>query len=161
MRLFLRRRELPDARKLASVGTEGTKTDHRARWAPAAGLGAIAVLVAGVGLALAAAQHPRHARVLPPLPKPAASFTPIPTPRAAGPITGLAPSVVDDPATHRVVLFGGVDSTNKTWQWDGRHWTSTTPPTSPPNRAGAAAAYDPATRVVMLFGGSGSTPGQA
>jgi hypothetical protein len=69
-------------------------------------------------------------------------------------------SVADDPATHRVVLFGGVGSTNKTWLWDGRHWTSTMPPNSPPNRAGAAAAYDPATRVVMLFGGSAPTLGQ-
>ena len=72
----------------------------------------------------------------------------------------LFEDVADDPATHRVVLFGGVDSTNKTWLWDGRRWTSTTPPSSPPNRAGAAAAYDPATRVVMLFGGSGPILGQ-
>ena len=86
--------------------------------------------------------------------------SPLPTPPAAGPVTASGASVADDPATHRVVLFGGVNSTNKTWLWDGRHWTSTTPPSSPPNRAGAAAAYDPATRMVMLFGGSGPTLGQ-
>jgi hypothetical protein len=142
------------------VGAEGTNANHhRSRWAPA-GLGAIAVLVAGLGLAIAAAQHPRSPVVPPPSPAALATPSPIPTPPAAGPVTGLGVSVADDPATHRVVLFGGVNTTSKTWLWDGRHWTSTTPPSSPPNREGAAAAYDPATRVVMLFGGSGPTIGQ-
>jgi hypothetical protein len=59
------------------------------------------------------------------------------------------------------VLFGGVDSTNKTWLWDGRRWTSITPTSTPPNRNGAAAAYDPATHLVMLFGGTGPIVGQA
>ena len=143
------------------MGVEGTNADHhRSRWAPAVALGAIAVLVAGVGLAIAAAQHPQSPVVPPPPPNASATPSAFPTPPAAGPVTASGPSVADDPAMHRVVLFGGVDSTNKTWLWDGRHWTSTTPPSSPPNRAGAAAAYDPATRVVMLFGGSGPTLGQ-
>jgi hypothetical protein len=144
------------------VGAEGTNANHhRSRWAPAVGLGAIAVLVAGVGLAIAAAQHPRSPLIPPPSPTASATPFPLPTPPAAGPVTGLDPSVADDPATHRVVLFGGVDSNNKTWLWDGRHWTSTIPPSSPPNRTGAASAYDPATRTVMLFGGSAPTLGQA
>jgi hypothetical protein len=144
------------------VGTEGTTANHhRSRWPPAVGLGAIAVLVAAVGLAIAAAQHPQGPLIPRPSPVASATPSPFPTPAAAGPVSALGASVADDPATHRVVLFGGVDSTNKTWLWDGRHWAPATPPGSPPNRAGAAAAYDPATRVVMLFGGSGSTPGQA
>jgi hypothetical protein len=142
------------------VGAEGTNANHhRSRWAPAVGLGAIAVLVAGVGLAIAAAQHPRSP-LIPPPPTASATRSPLPTPAAAGPVTALGASVADDPATHRVVLFGGVDNANTTWLWDGRHWTSATPPSSPPRRAGAAAAYDPATRVIMLFGGSGSLVGQ-
>jgi hypothetical protein len=150
-----------DAWRIASVGAEGTNTNHhRSRWAPVAGLGAIAVLVGAVGLAIAATQHSRSPLVRTPPPTASATLSPLPTPPAAGPVTGSGASVADDPATHRVVLFGGVDSTNKTWLWDGRHWTSTTPPSSPPNRGGAAAAYDPATRVVMLFGGSGPTLGQ-
>jgi hypothetical protein len=124
------------------------------------GLGAIAILAAGIGLAIEAAQHPRSHLVQLPSPTPSGTVAPIPTPPASGPVTGSGVSVADDPATHRVVLFGGVDSSNKTWLWDGRQWTSTTPPSSPPNRAGAAAAYDPASRVVMLFGGSGPAVGQ-
>ena len=144
------------------MGVEGTNANHqRSRWAPAVGLGAIAIVVAGVGLAIAAAQHPRTALIPPPSSTGSPSLSPIPTPPAAGPITGLGPSVADDPATHRVVLFGGVDGTNKTWLWDGRHWTSTTPRSSPPNRFGAAAAYDPATHLVMLYGGASPIVGQA
>ena len=142
------------------MGAEGTNAKRqRSRWAPAAGLGATAVLVAGIGLAIAAAQHPRSPLAPPPSPTASATPSPIPTPPAAGPVTGLGASVADDPATHRVVLFGGVDTTGKTWLWDGRHWTPTTPPNSPPNRAGAAAAYDPETRLVMLFGGEGIAEG--
>jgi len=124
------------------------------------GLGAIAVLVAGVGLAIAAAQHSRSPLVRTPPPKASATPSPFPTPPAAGPVTASGASVADDPATHRVVLFGGVDSTNKTWLWDGRHWTSITPRSSPSNRYGAAAAYDPATHLVMLFGGTSPILGQ-
>jgi hypothetical protein len=143
------------------VGAEGTNAyHHRSRWTPVVGLGAIAVLVAGVGLAIAAAQHSRSPLVRTPPPKASATPSPFPTPPAADPVTASGASVADDPATHRVVLFGGVDSTNKTWLWDGRHWTSITPRSSPSNRYGAAAAYDPATHLVMLFGGTSPILGQ-
>src|SRR6202043_3229304 len=103
-----------DAWRIASVGAEGTNANHRrSRWVPAAGLGAIAVLVAGVGLAIAAARHPRSPSNPPPSPTASATPAPIPTPRPAGPVTAWGVSVADDPATHRVVLFGGVGSTNK------------------------------------------------
>ena len=140
---------------------EGTNANHhRSRWAPAVGLGAIAGLVAGVGFAIAAAQHPPSPVVPPPPPRASATPSPFATPPAAGPVTALGASVADDPATHRVVLFGGVGSTDKTWLWDGRQWTSITPRSSPPIRNGAAAAYDPATHVVMLFGGTSPILGQ-
>jgi hypothetical protein len=103
------------------VGGRYESKPCRSRWPPTAGLAAIAVLVAGIGLAIAAAQHPRSPLVRTPPPKVSATPSPFPTPPAAGPITALGASVVDDPATHRVVLFGGVDSINKTWLWVGRH----------------------------------------
>jgi hypothetical protein len=62
-------------------------------------------------------------------------------------------SVADDPAIHRVVHFGGVDSYDQTWLWDGSRWSRVVPSTSPPGRFGAATAYDPGTRLVMVFGG--------
>ena len=144
------------------MGTESPNAhQHRSRLTPTVGLGAIAVLVAGVGLAIAAAQHPRtHSPPAHP-PTPVATSPPIPTPRPTGPVTGLDASVADDPATHRVVLFGGVDSNSKTWLWDGGQWTSITPRSSPPNRYGPAAAYDPPTHVVVLFGGTSPIVGQA
>ena len=141
------------------MSAQGPNPDrHSLRWAPAVGLGAFVVLVAGIGLAIAAAQRSVA-------PAPAVSITPLatsspnPTPPASGPVTGLGVSLADDLATHRVVLFGGVDSSAKTWLWDGRRWTSTIPPSSPPDRSGAAAAYDPATGLVMLFGGEGIAEG--
>lgn len=143
------------------MGVEGTNANnHSSRWAPAVWLGAIAVLVAGVGLAIAAAQHPRSHLVRTPPPTASAKPPPMPTPPAAGPVTALGVSVADDPATHRVVLFGGVNSSDKTWLWDGRQWTSVTPDISPPVRSQAAIAYDPATRLVMLFGGTSPIVGQ-
>lgn len=127
---------------------------HGLRWQGTTGLIAVAVLVAAVGVAIASVQRPR-AVAIPPAPNKSPMTTPVPTPVPAGPVTGLATSIADDPATHRVVLFGGVGSSDKTWLWDGRRWTSVTPDASPEPRSGAAIAYDPATRLVMLFGGQG------
>ena len=63
-----------------------------------------------------------------------------------------------DPATGKVVLFGGVGSfaflLNDTWIWNGTTWTQVSPATRPPVRNGASMAYDPATGKVVLFGGN-------
>jgi hypothetical protein len=84
------------------------------------------------------------------------SFTPSgtsPTAISNQPVLGVGFSVVDDPSTHQLVLFGGIDSYQATWLWDGRHWSHAHPPVSPPGRFEAAAAYDPLTKVIMLQGG--------
>ena len=56
-------------------------------------------------------------------------------------------------STHQLVAFGGVDSYDTTWLWDGRRWTLARPARQPAGRFNAAAAYDPLTGVVMLYGG--------
>jgi hypothetical protein len=119
----------------------------------------VTVLVAGVGLALAAAERPPRGVLPPPTVVPSATASPLPTPVPVGPVAGNGVSVADDPATHSVVLFGGVDTPDTTWLWDGRRWSSVTPAHSPQARSGAAVAYDPATRLLMLYGGQGDDVG--
>jgi hypothetical protein len=142
------------------VRADSREVDSRSRWIAAAGLGVIASVVAGVGFAIAAGQRPKGIVVSPPSLTPSTMLTPNPTPVPSGPVAGSGVSIADDPATQRVVLFGGVDSSDKTWLWDGRHWTSANPRSSPPIRSGAAIAYDPVTRLVLLFGGAGPIVGQ-
>ncbi len=110
-----------------------------ARRRAALGLVAVAGIVAATGLAFWLA-HP-----------PARSLAPSASNR---PVTGLGFSVAYDAAANQVVLFGGLNSADNTWVWDGQHWTLAKPRTSPAGRSGAAAAYDPVTQAVMLFGGS-------
>jgi cysteine-rich repeat protein len=73
-----------------------------------------------------------------------------------------------DPATGRVVLFGGRDTGGltpsadttvpaQTWLWDGATWTLASPAASPSARFGAAHVYDAGRgRLVMLGGYTGS-----
>ena len=111
-----------------------------ARWAPAAGLAL--VIVAGATIGFAVSRRPAPAPP-PPSPRPEA-----PTPRSA-----FGYSVADDPANRDVVLFGGVDTYDQTWLWNGQRWQQAHPPSSPPGRFDSPAAYDPITGQVMLFGG--------
>jgi hypothetical protein len=83
-------------------------------------------------------------------PRPSA---PVESPAPNQPLSGFGFSAVEDPSAHQLVLFGGVDSYDTTWLWDGHRWALAHPPVNPPGRFGAAAAYDPLTRVVMLYGG--------
>jgi hypothetical protein len=82
---------------------------------------------------------------------------------ASSPTGGRASaSMVFDPATNNVVLFGGLNSggmvQGDTWVWNGTNWTNVTPsnPANSPTggREGASMAYDPAAGNVVLFGGS-------
>ena len=114
------------------------------------------VVVAGaIGLAVSLLQHPVSSPTTPLSVTPpslrAPSLSPTPIPR--GPVSAFGFSVADDLATRRVVLFGGVDSYDDTWLWDGSRWSHVVPSISPPGRFHAAAAYDPSTKLVMLFGG--------
>jgi hypothetical protein len=72
-------------------------------------------------------------------------------------------TMVFDPATGNLVLFGGSTSSSgtsgllaDTWIWNGTAWTMLDPPTSPPARADASMAFDPATGSIVLFGGTGA-----
>jgi hypothetical protein len=88
---------------------------------------------------------PSSARPTPP------SLSPTPVPLQA--VLGFSFSAAYDERSHQLVTFGGVDSYDDTWLWDGQHWTLARPQVSPPGRFGAASAYDPLTGVVMLYGG--------
>src|SRR5947208_14049577 len=65
-----------------------------------------------------------------------------------------------DPASGKIVMFGGFDGTgylNDTWTFDGVTWTLVATDTPPPARAAAQMAYDGVTRQVVLFGGYDGT----
>ena len=49
-----------------------------------------------------------------------------------------------------VSVFGGIDSYNDTWLWNGTRWSLAKPSLSPAGRFGAAAAYDPATDHIYI-----------
>lgn len=76
-----------------------------------------------------------------------------PTPVPALPVLGASFSAAYDAATQQLVVFGGIDSYDATWIWDGHRWTLARPSAAPQGRFNAASAYDPLTRVVMLYGG--------
>ena len=76
-----------------------------------------------------------------------------PTPVPAEPVLGFSFSVAYDAAAHQLVTFGGVDSYDTTWLWDGHRWAFARPSVTPPGRFAATAAFDPLTGVVMLYGG--------
>jgi len=67
-------------------------------------------------------------------------------------------SMVFDPASNQLLLFGGSATTgtgfsNQTWTWNGTNWTQLHPATSPPDREDQQMAYDAATKTVILFSG--------
>jgi hypothetical protein len=119
----------------------------RSRLATAGMLVGLTTIAGIVGVVLSTQQRPLNVALLPQV------FSGGPTPAAPGPVSAFGFSVADDPAIHRVLLFGGVDSYDQTWLWDGSRWSRASPRISPLGRFQAAAAYDPETKVVMLFGG--------
>ena len=70
-------------------------------------------------------------------------------------------SMVFDPVSGNLVLFGGDDGTDllrETWVWNGSQWDDVTPASpsdSPPARNFASMAFDPRSGQVVLFGGEG------
>jgi hypothetical protein len=111
-------------------------------------LAAVAGFIALVGVAFSLLPHAKTAA------PPVATIAPTLPPISSDPVVGLGFSVAADPATHDVVLFGGLNSDARTWLLNDQSWTLAHPRSSPADRSGAAAAYDPATKMVMLFGGT-------
>jgi hypothetical protein len=52
-----------------------------------------------------------------------------------------------------VVLFGGANYLDDTWEWNGVDWIQRTPANSPSSRYAHVMAFDSARGVVVLFGG--------
>jgi len=88
------------------------------------------------------------------------------SPAASPPARSYA-SLAYNPATGKLLLFGGYGPNNPTtnsqllgdtWSWDGSAWQQLSPTASPSARLEASMALDPATNQLILFGGSeGST----
>lgn len=77
---------------------------------------------------------------------------------ATSPSARTGASMVYDPATKQLLLFGGGATPSgpfngDTWTWDGTTWTQLHPATSPPGREFGDVVYDAATKTVVLFAG--------
>lgn len=146
---------------MRSMGDQPPGTPSGTNWRIFAALAGLIAVTGAAGAVVATLQ--RSPTSSPPRPTPTATPFPFPTPPQAPvsnvPILGFGFSAADDPAAHQVLVFGGVDSYNNTWVWNGTRWSLAKPTVSPDGRFGAAAAYDPATQAVLLFGGR-LEPGQ-
>jgi hypothetical protein len=82
--------------------------------------------------------------------------------RSTSPPARFSNAMATDPATGKVVLFGGDDVSGfplgDTWTWDGTTWTQQHPTSSPSARRFPSMATDRTSGHLVLFGGSeGST----
>ena len=81
------------------------------------------------------------------------------TDRGKTPLGASYSSMVYDPASGQLVVFGGMSTRNRilngTWILDGDHWHCFYSPAGPSARYQASMAYDATTRSVVLFGGEG------
>ena len=91
------------------------------------------------------------------------------TPSGTLPAGRVGCALAYDPATDKVILFGGVAGDeyetyfNDTWSFDvaSRTWTNLMPGGEVPSpRAGHCMEYDPATHKIILFGGGGPVSAQ-
>jgi len=113
---------------------------------------ALAVAVAGTGLAGYLISRPASVPHAPSPPLQSITPQPAPTPSAQPSADGF--TVADDAATGQIVVYGGSAGTGgDTWLWTGPGWTLAAPATQPPALYGASAVYDPVSRAVMLAGG--------
>ena len=95
--------------------------------------------------------------------RPPSSWTNITPPAGRpNPLAREFPSMTYDPATHNVLMFGGISATtydNATWTFSNGNWTevisnaSCTSTTCPSIRAGAMMTYYAPLNAVLLFGG--------
>jgi len=81
------------------------------------------------------------------------------TPTGVAPAPRAAHASAYDPATDRMIIFGGYDGTsyyNDTWAFDiaAKTWANLHPSGSvPASRGGHSFVYDPASKTMILFGG--------
>src|SRR5690606_20912142 len=91
---------------------------------------------------------------------PSTSTWTLKTPAQSPPVR-MAGAMAYDARRERVVLFGGMDSSNATnlgdtWEWDGTTWTEVAmepTATKPAARLFTTMAYDPVAQHVVLHGG--------
>lgn len=80
-----------------------------------------------------------------------------PTLNGPSPSPRFASVLVDDPAAHGLILFGGQDGLssplNDTWLFSGSTWTKISTPVAPSAVWDAAGAYDASAQGVVVFGG--------
>ena len=81
-------------------------------------------------------------------------------PSGALPVARAGPAMAYDPASGRMIMFGGRSGENQflddTWSYDpaGNSWTELSPSGNlPPARGQPAMAYDPAAHRLIMFGG--------
>jgi len=77
---------------------------------------------------------------------------------ATVPAGRTAPLMAYNPATGKVLMFGGyvggsTNQLNDTWQWDGTNWQQLSPTNVPNRRSGGGMAYDPISQRIIMFGG--------
>jgi Kelch motif len=73
-------------------------------------------------------------------------------------------AMVADPATHKILVFGGAGGASgailgDTWTWDGNQWAKLAPQANPPPRQEAAAAPFTSQGKSVVVGGLGSAGG--
>ncbi len=84
-------------------------------------------------------------------------------PSGTQPSARSAHSMVYDPVSHQMIMFGGfgdIGSLNDTWAYDpaADTWTLLKPSGTLPSRRGAhSMVYDPVSHQMIMFGGSGDT----
>ncbi|HEX5054522.1 MAG TPA: hypothetical protein VFZ65_22270 [Planctomycetota bacterium] len=84
---------------------------------------------------------------------------------SGGPVPRTGHRMVYDEARQRVVLYGGISTSNMqvrdTWDWNGVYWLEHFGVTPPPTCLGSTIAYDRARQRVVLHGGgwNGTTTG--
>jgi hypothetical protein len=73
----------------------------------------------------------------------------------SGPSARAEHSMVYDSDRNQILLFGGIDGTERSDLWVFAHgkWTQPQPKSPPPPRKAHAAAYDPERKVMVVFGG--------
>jgi hypothetical protein len=134
------------------------------RWALAIFFAAILCVPVGCGRVQPSDSGMASAsRVNPPTLSPETTPSQLPgCPQGARPAARIVMAFVYMPALKEAVLFGGRGADTDfadTWKLQSGCWTQAKPLTSPPSRAGHAAAYDAASGLALVYGGVGPTGG--